>query len=580
MTLHQLPAECRHIPDPERFTYPFCYTPHPLCLAAAQQLRTYLEGQDRWAEELSAGKMMGVLVVRHQGERGFLAAFSGTLGGQTRQEYFVPPVFDLMSPGNHFQLEQDHITAINARLTALQGEKKGMRRRLQLDDLLRQRDCELQAMRTEAEQAKSRRQTLRQMLPPEELAAKEAEMVRESQFQKAELRRATKRWNQLIEEAEAPLRTIIEEEKALAAERKRRSEALQRWLFDQYNLFNAQGERRTVSQIFGSAIPPSGTGDCCGPKLLQAAYAWGMTPICMGEFWIGRSPADEVRLDGHFYPACHSRCLPVLTHMTRGLALDSNPLAEAYQSVLDRFCVQYADESIVVVRKPEGMLSVPGKDGLPSVLDLLRQQFPLAAGPLLVHRLDMDTSGLLVAALTKEAHRHLQRQFLMREVEKTYVAILEKPLRRDKPAAAPRHRRPTAPDGGLRARQECAHTIPRDRLQQRACTHRTASAERQNAPAAGTLRPSPGPEQPHRGRPIVRTHRPETHAPCPGAHPHPPHKRRADALQLGGILRATPHTAQRRADLSTQEQGYIKQGMIWTSRKRRVRSSWMCTPTR
>ena len=428
MTLHQLPAECRHIPDPERFTYPFCYTPHPLCLAAAQQLRTYLEGQDRWAEELSAGKMLGVLVVRHQGERGFLAAFSGTLGGQTRQEYFVPPVFDLMSPGNHFQLEQDHITAMNARLTALQGEKKGMRCRLQLDDLLRQRDCELQAMRAEAEQAKRRRQALRQTLPPEELAAKEAEMVRESQFQKAELRRATKRWNQLIEEVEAPLRTIIEEEKALAAERKRRSEALQRWLFDQYNLFNAQGERRTVSQIFGSAIPPSGTGDCCGPKLLQAAYAWGMTPICMGEFWIGRSPADEVRLDGHFYPACHSRCLPVLTHMTRGLALDSNPLKEAYQSVLDRFSIQYADSSIVVVRKPEGMLSVPGKDGLPSVLDLLRQQFPLAAGPLLVHRLDMDTSGLLVATLTEEAHRHLQRQFLMREVEKTYVAILEKPL--------------------------------------------------------------------------------------------------------------------------------------------------------
>lgn len=428
MTLHLLPAECRHIPDPERFTYPFCYTPHPLCLAAAQQLRTYLEGQSQWAEELSAGKMMGVLVVRHQGERGFLAAFSGTLGGQTRQEYFVPPVFDLMSPGNHFQLEQDYITAMNARLTALQGEKKGMRRRLQLDDLLRQRDCELQAIRIEAEEAKRRRQTLRQMLPPEELAAKEAEMVRESQFQKAELRRATKRWNQLIEEAEAPLRTMIEEEKALAAERKRRSEALQRWLFDQYNLFNAQGERRTVSQIFGSAIPPSGTGDCCGPKLLQAAYAWGMTPICMGEFWIGRSPADEVRLDGHFYPACHSRCLPVLTHMTRGLALDSNPLKEAYQSVLDRFSIQYADSSIVVVRKPEGMLSVPGKDGLPSVLDLLRQQFPLAAGPLLVHRLDMDTSGLLVAALTEEAHRHLQRQFLMREVEKTYVAILEKPL--------------------------------------------------------------------------------------------------------------------------------------------------------
>ena len=428
MMLHKLPLSTEHLAAPAHFTFPFCYTPHPLCVAAADAVRAYLRGQRQWAEELAQGKMMGVLVVQHEGERGFLAAFSGTLGGQTRQEYFVPPVFDLMSPGNHFQQEQEHISAMNHRLVALQRERGALKRELQLDCLRQQRDQELQAMRQEMTQAKARREAMRQQLAPDQLAEREGEMVRESQFQKAELRRATKRWNGRIQEAEAPLLALQQEEHALTTERKRRSEALQEWLFDQYQLLNAQGERRSVREIFGSTTPPSGTGDCCAPKLLQYAFAHGLTPLCMGEFWVGRTPADEVRLDGHFYPACHSRCQPLLGHMLRGLDVDANPLAADYQAVLDAFSIQYADDSIVVVRKPAGMLSVPGNSGLPSVQDVLRKKFPCATGPIIVHRLDMHTSGLMVAALTTEAYQLLQRQFLQRSISKTYVAWLERPL--------------------------------------------------------------------------------------------------------------------------------------------------------
>lgn len=428
MTLHPLPASTRQMPDPERFTYPFCYRPHPLCVAAAGELRAYLDAQPQWAEELSAGKMMGVLVVRWQGERAFLAAFSGTLGGLTRQEYFVPPVFDLMSPGNHFQEEQAGISAINRRLVALQRERTDMRRQLRLDELRQERDSAMQAMRTRNEQARSQRQALRLSLTPGELASRTAEMVRESQHQKAELRRAGRQWDQRIREAEAPLAALAQEERTLTAERRQRSEALQDWLFGQYRLLNAEGQERSVGEIFAPAAPPSGSGDCCAPKLLQYAFAHGMSPLCMAEFWVGGSPADEVRLDGHFYPACHSRCLPLLTHMLGGLRVDENPLMADYQRVLDEFRVQYADGIIAIVRKPAGMLSVPGRDRLPSVLDLLRERFPMATGPIIVHRLDMHTSGLLVAALTTEAYQLLQRQFLQRRIEKAYVALLERPL--------------------------------------------------------------------------------------------------------------------------------------------------------
>lgn len=428
MMFHPLPPSTQHIPDPERFTYPFCYTPHPLCEAAGQMLRAHLHEHPEWHAELSAGKMMGVLVVRHHGERGFLAAFSGTLAGHTMHDYFVPPVYDLMAPGSYFQQEQERISAMNLRLTALQGERRMHTRLIGPDELRQAREADLQRLRLSYEQARSRREALRQSLSPEDLALQQEALVRESQHQKAELKRARRRWDQKIREAEAPIQQIMEQEKVLSQERKERSEALQNWLFGQYRLLNARGQTRSVSEIFGSQTPPSGTGDCCGPKLLQAAYLQGMTPLCMGEFWVGQSPADEVRREGQFYPACHSRCLPLLTHMMQGLRVEDNPLSEGYEQVVRQMSIAYADSSIVIVHKPQGMLSVPGKGALPSVQDILAQEFPSAQGPIIVHRLDMDTSGVMVAALTPQAYLSLQRQFHCREVEKSYVALLQNSL--------------------------------------------------------------------------------------------------------------------------------------------------------
>lgn len=296
------------------------------------------------------------------------------------------------------------------------------------DELRQAREADLQRMRLSYEQARSRREALRQSLSPEDLALQQEALVRESQHQKAELKRARRRWDQKIREAEAPIKQIMEQEKVLSQERKERSEALQDWLFGQYRLLNARGQTRSVSEIFGSQTPPSGTGDCCGPKLLQAAYLQGMTPLCMGEFWVGQSPADEVRREGQFYPACHSRCMPLLTHMMQGLRVEDNPLSEGYEQVVRQMSIAYADSSIVIVHKPQGMLSVPGKGALPSVQDILAQEFPSAQGPIIVHRLDMDTSGVMVAALTPQAYLSLQRQFHCREVEKSYVALLQNPL--------------------------------------------------------------------------------------------------------------------------------------------------------
>lgn len=225
---------------------------------------------------------------------------------------------------------------------------------------------------------------------------------------------------------------------ALKAERKARSQALQQWLFKQYRVTNARGIEADFIDIFrnyhityhrGSPTPPSGSGECCAPKLLQAAYSLRLKPIAMAEFWVGRSPRDEIRIDGHFYPACSGRCRPILTHMLQGIDVEDNPMLAQNRAMADQLRVIHAEDTFVVIDKPSGMLSVPGNDSdVPTVLDIIRERYPQATGALIVHRLDMDTSGLMVIALTEEAYHHLQRQFVEHRVEKRYVALLSSPL--------------------------------------------------------------------------------------------------------------------------------------------------------
>ena len=409
---------------PEHFTYPFCYQPHPLCVMATQEVQAYLKTQKQWAAELKAGKMFGVLVVKppHSGgglERGlgFLAAFSGTLDGKTCHPYFVPPVFDLMEPGCYFQEEQERITAINGHISSLQAEIKE-------SPLRQQMQKELDDYRAEIQKQKEERHRLRAELSAEELKAIEPEMIRQSQFQKAQFKRLQQEWKQRIDADEASMRALQQQIGDLQQERHDRSIALQQWLFRQFSFLNAKGESKNLTELFAST-PPSGAGECCAPRLLQAAYKEELQPLCMAEFWVGDSPRDELRQEGHFYPACNSRCKPILGHMLQGLRVEENPLLQQQSQTLE---VIYQDPQIAVIVKPHGMLSVPGKDDLPNVQSIVREMFPQATGPMIVHRLDMDTCGLMVIALTDEMYHKLQEDFRYHRIRKTYRALLEKEM--------------------------------------------------------------------------------------------------------------------------------------------------------
>ena len=427
VTLHPLPqVEGWEGTLPSQFTYPFCYEPHPLCIAAAGEVRRYLSLHPEWHDELQRGKMFGVLIVKPPSsggglEGGFLSAFSGTLDGKTQHDYFVPPVFDLMAPGCHFQEEEAAISAINRQIESLQSFSVGMR---SCASTLRQEmEAELAAYKQLMQQHKAERDALRNSSPLPSSPLGEEALVRQSQHEKAEFRRLKQSWEQRILADEAPLRERQEQVARLQKERRERSIALQQWLFRQFVFLNALGEEKSLLELFHPATPPSGAGECCAPRLLQAAYTEGLQPLCMAEFWVGASPIGEVRHDGHFYPACNSKCRPILRHMLQGLNVEPNPLTSDSLSLTPH--IIYNNKEMAVVSKPAGMLSVPGKDGQPNVQDFMRQKFPQATGPLIVHRLDMDTSGLMLIALTEEKYHELQDLFLHRRIHKVYHALLE-----------------------------------------------------------------------------------------------------------------------------------------------------------
>ena len=428
------------IPSPRQFTYPFCYEVDPLAEAASLELQRYIADADLMSTEKGCGKMFGVLVVEYEDEsgalqRGFLAAYSGLLGGRNDWPYFVPPVFDAQQPDGHFKRTEREISAINREIAAIEHDAEYLQSVEQYEQTKKRLQAEVDAFKAEVDAAKVRRDARRKSGEP--LSEEEqAEMIRESQFMKAELRRRRKAMEQADSTLNTQHSTFL---KSLQRKRKQMSDELQRWLFSAYRMLNAKGEERDLIDIFREythAMPPAGAGDCCAPKLLQYAYLHHLRPVCMAEFWWGESPASEIRHHLHYYPACRSKCLPILTHMLKGLDVAPNPLAQKRHTAEPR--VLYADEYIMVVDKPAGMLSVPGKAesvrsefsdsanisveeyfANNSKLKIQNSKFLKAA-----HRLDMDTSGLLVLARTEQAYVELQRQFASRETMKRYEAVL------------------------------------------------------------------------------------------------------------------------------------------------------------
>lgn len=426
MMLHLFPKGT-DLTLPDRFTYPFCYTPHPLCVLAAGEVQAYLAGREAWQEELAQGKMFGVLVVETpQGEVGYIAAFSGILAGSNRHDHFVPPVFDLLRPDGFFKAGEARISDINRRIGQLETAPDYREARLSAEALRREADDALRTAKAAMKAAKEARDARRRTaaLTPEE----EAALIRESQFLKADCKRLERSWKERIDRADARLHAFEEEINALKEERKRRSAALQQELFANFRLLNARGESKDLCEIFAATVhktPPAGAGECAAPKLLQYAYLQGWKPKAMAEFWWGASPKTEVRHHGCYYPACQGKCGPILGHMLQGLQVDDNPLPDRMKTATGKLETVYEDRWLTVVNKPAGMLSVPGKEEAPSVCSLMRQRYPEADGPLLVHRLDMATSGLLLVAKSKAVHQHLQAQFKHHTIQKRYTALLE-----------------------------------------------------------------------------------------------------------------------------------------------------------
>ena len=432
--LHRFTTSITDIPLPERFTYPFCYTPHPLCILAAKEVQSYLTRQTAWKDELRQGKMFGVLIVQTEhGETGYLAAFSGILAGKNLHPFFVPPVYDLLQPQGFFKIEEENISSINRNIRQLENDKAYAALSAELAQTIQSAEDILATAKAQLKEAKTAREQRRK--EKELNAQEEAELIRESQFQKAEYKRLERSWKARITTLQTQTEDWERRISALKSERKTRSAALQQKLFEQFGMLNYRGEVKNLCEIFGQTVhktPPAGAGECAAPKLLQQAYLHGWKPIAMAEFWWGESPKTEIRHHGHYYPACKGKCEPILQHMLQGLQVEENPMLKRMQVPSKNLEIVYEDPWLSVINKPAGMLSVPGKEDAVSVYSLMREQYPEADGPLMVHRLDMATSGLMLIAKTKRVHQNLQAQFKNRLVNKRYVALLEGIVPKDK----------------------------------------------------------------------------------------------------------------------------------------------------
>ena len=473
-------------------------SPRALAFVAARRVAAYVEQHPELTAGEVCGKMYGVLVVEAPGGcLAFLAAHSGLLGGRNDWPFFVPPVFDAQQPDGHFKTKEREISGMNRRIAELMQRPQLFEARQRLEQVRQQTDRVIAREREEVKARKARRDAMRREQPQMDDATK-AMLIRESQHDKAQLRRLMKSCEASVAEHQEALDALEREIEALKRERREGSDVLQRWLFEQYAMLNAKGMRRTLIDIFArfnGTLPPAGAGDCCAPKLLQFAYAHNLRPVSLAEFWIGAPPPTEVRRHLQFYPPCRSKCYPILQFMLQGLdaplpgaeevyplreedggttndeklrpqpgslslrgdeetngnkkaayiikraartndvlgakgSLDDNGFLDAqghiYKKCGASLHIIYEDEQMAVVSKPSGMLSVPGKSCRLSVESIVREHYGIAADvPVIVHRLDMDTSGLLLIARTREAHKALQQQFLDHTVSKSYLALLE-----------------------------------------------------------------------------------------------------------------------------------------------------------
>lgn len=413
---------------PETMNSPFDATPHPLCMKAAGIVREHLASHASLDSDSRKGKMFGVLIAMdRKGNTGFIAAFSGLLDGKNDIPFFAPPVYDILGPEDFFRRAERILSEVNGRIERLENETICGNAAKELLELEKEAEDRIEAYRKLIAVKKAERDRLR----ASGSVTDEEKLTGESRFMKAELSRLKKRYREAIAPLAAEKEKTEKEISILRNRRRRLSAAVQERIFRSYILTNAEGQKKNILEIFRTCseasgtnpVPPAGTGDCAGIKMLNHAFLHGLKPVAFSEFWIGESPRDTVRKDGCFYPACNGKCRPLMTFLLRGTAVrDENAGQSGTSTEIE---IIYEDDCLIAVNKPAGILSVPGRSDRPSLAEILESMDGRLHGLLPVHRLDMDTSGILLLAKDTDTLKAMQRQFENRSTEKTYIAVTD-----------------------------------------------------------------------------------------------------------------------------------------------------------
>ena len=422
--------------DLEDFPNPFQNKVHPLAQFAAEKLKTSLR-LNPWkhpfyaSKQLNAvGKMFGVLVVRkNNGLFGYIAGFSGKLADKNHQKGFVPPVFNVFKKDGVFRKEEAFISSINRQIEGIEGNKEYYELKVSFKTEKNQLDEFISYSKKRLKSAKIKRDKQRELganeLSEIEFIHLQHVLNEESKLYQLNYKKAVREKKEKLFQISKNIEVYENQIERLKTERALKSNMLQSWIFEQFQFLSAEGQWKGLEDIFSSTVfktPPSGAGECAGPKLLQYAFIRGWKPICMTEFWWGDSPPNELRLHNQHYPSCKGKCEPILSHMLQGMAISSSKKT-IYE--IKELKVLYEDDDIVAIHKPSGLLSVPGKGLLPNALDILKSQL-CNTEIQTIHRLDMDTSGVLLFSKNKVCYKNIQQQFINRSIEKTYVAILSK----------------------------------------------------------------------------------------------------------------------------------------------------------
>lgn len=421
-------SDISNYPLPEKFTFPFSYEPHPLTELAAKELQENLKAVKN-RKEIS-GKMYGVLVVQNTvGDLGFLASFSGQEYDGKTPVNFVPPIYNRMEMEGFYKKGEEELVKINHKIEMLENDPKFNSLMQELKAQSKKSNLELKSKQEKKQAAKAIRKGKREEgmvnLSPDAFDRLDEKLRKESITNDLDYKKFNKEWKKKIASIQSKVAVYESQIQQLKKERKQKSNQLQKRIFDQYQFLNVLGKRKGVEEIFEPiGYPPSGAGDCALPKLLQHAFLQEYKPLAMGEFWWGKAPKSELRKEGRFYPACSGKCKPILGHMLKGLKLEEDPLLQytAEDKVIETL---YEDEQIAVIVKPEGLLSIPSKEIKDSVLTRMQNKYPKATGPLLAHRLDKLTSGIMLISKDLESHKFLQQQFMDKTIQKRYCAVLE-----------------------------------------------------------------------------------------------------------------------------------------------------------